>query len=31
MASRAAPFDSLQVADIGDVAIDTFNLPKSNT
>ena len=28
MASRAAPFDSLQVADIGDVAIDTFNLPK---
>jgi len=28
MASRAAPFDSLQVADIGDVAVDTFNLPK---
>ena len=28
MATRAAPFDSLQVADIGDVAIDTFNLPK---
>ncbi len=28
MASRAAPFDSLQIADIGDVAIDTFNLPK---
>ena len=27
MASRAAPFDSLMVADIGDVAIDTFNLP----
>ena len=30
MATRAAPFDSLQVADIGDVAIDTFNLPKSH-
>ena len=29
MASRAAPFDSLQVADIGDVAINTFNLQKS--
>ena len=28
MATRAAPFDSLMVADIGDVAIDTFNLPK---
>lgn len=28
MATRAAPFDSLQVADIGDIAIDTFNLPK---
>jgi guanidinobutyrase len=28
MASRAAPFDSLRVADIGDIAIDTFNLPK---
>jgi len=28
MATRAAPFDSIQVADIGDVAIDTFNLPK---
>ena len=28
MATRAAPFDSLQVADIGDVAINTFNLPK---
>ena len=27
MATRAAPFESLQVADIGDVAIDTFNLP----
>lgn len=29
MATRAAPFDSLQVADIGDVAINTFNLQKS--
>jgi guanidinobutyrase len=29
MATRAAPFDSLQVADIGDVAINTFNLSKS--
>jgi len=29
MATRAAPFDSLQVADIGDVAINTFNLHKS--
>jgi guanidinobutyrase len=29
MATRAAPFDSLQVADIGDVAINTFNLLKS--
>ena len=28
MATRAAPFDSLQVADIGDVAINTFNLPE---
>ncbi|MGE0008304.1 MAG: agmatinase [Parvibaculaceae bacterium] len=28
MATCAAPFDSLMVADIGDVAIDTFNLPK---
>ena len=27
MATRAAPFDSLQVADIGDIAINTFNLP----
>lgn len=27
MATRAAPFDSLMVADIGDVPIDTFNLP----
>ena len=29
MATRAAPFDSLTVADIGDVAINTFNLGKS--
>ena len=29
MATRAAPFDSLQVADVGDVAINTFNLAKS--
>jgi len=29
MATRARPFDSLQVADIGDVAINTFNLEKS--
>ena len=29
MATRAAPFDSLQIADIGDVAINTFNLSKS--
>ncbi len=29
VATRAAPFDSLQVADIGDVAINTFNLQKS--
>jgi len=29
MATRAAPFDSLSVADIGDVAIDTFNLDAS--
>jgi guanidinobutyrase len=26
MATRAAPFESLQVADIGDVAINTFNI-----
>ena len=26
MATGAAPFDRLQVADIGDVAINTFNL-----
>jgi guanidinobutyrase len=29
MATRAAPFDSLSVADIGDVAINTFNILKS--
>ena len=29
MATRAAPFDSLQVADIGDVAINTFNIDRS--
>ena len=29
MATCAAPFDSLQVADIGDVAINTFNIDKS--
>ena len=29
MATRAAPFDKLQVADIGDVAINTFDLKKS--
>jgi len=29
MATRAAPFDSMQVADIGDVAINTFNLTDS--
>ena len=29
MATRAAPFDSLVVADIGDVAINTFNMEKS--
>ncbi len=29
MATRAAPFDSLQVADIGDVPINTFNLSRS--
>ncbi|HSI56369.1 MAG TPA: agmatinase [Ideonella sp.] len=29
MATRAAPFDSLQVADIGDVAINTFSLADS--
>lgn len=29
MATRAAPFDSLQVADIGDVAVNTFSLQDS--
>jgi guanidinobutyrase len=29
MATRAAPFDSLSIADIGDVAINTFNLAAS--
>ncbi|WP_295040565.1 arginase family protein, partial [Salinicola sp.] len=29
MATRAAPFESLQVADIGDVPINTFDLKKS--
>lgn len=29
MATRAAPFDCLQVADIGDVPINTFHLPKT--
>ncbi|WP_290652045.1 agmatinase [Aquisalimonas sp.] len=29
MATRAAPFDSLQVADIGDVPVNPFNLHKS--
>jgi guanidinobutyrase len=29
MATGAAPFDSIQVADIGDVAINTFDLKKS--
>ena len=29
MATRAAPFDSLQVADLGDVPINTFSLDKS--
>jgi guanidinobutyrase len=29
MATRACPFDSLQVADVGDVAINTFDLKKS--
>lgn len=29
MATRAAPFDSLRIADVGDVAINTFNLAKS--
>jgi guanidinobutyrase len=29
MATRACPFDSLRVADVGDVAINTFNLQSS--
>jgi guanidinobutyrase len=29
MATRAAPFDSLRIADVGDVPINTFNLAKS--
>ncbi len=29
MATRAAPFDGLRVADVGDVAINTFNLLQS--
>ena len=29
MATRAAPFDSFQVADIGDVALNSYNLLKS--
>lgn len=29
MATRAAPFDSLSVADIGDVPINTFHLPRT--
>ncbi len=29
MATRAAPFDSLQVGDIGDVPVNTFDLKKS--
>jgi len=29
MATRAAPFDTLQVADVGDVAINTYSLEKS--
>jgi guanidinobutyrase len=29
MATRAAPFDSLSVADVGDVAINTFDLKQS--
>ncbi len=31
MATRAAPFESFQVADAGDVAINTFNLKKTIT
>ncbi|MFK7828362.1 MAG: agmatinase [Congregibacter sp.] len=29
MATRAAPFDSFQIADTGDVALNTYNLEKS--
>jgi guanidinobutyrase len=29
MASRAAPFDSLQCADLGDVPVNTYHLPKT--
>lgn len=29
MATGAAPFDSLQIADVGDVALNTYNLPAS--
>jgi guanidinobutyrase len=29
LATGAAPFESLQVADVGDVAINTFNLPNA--
>lgn len=29
MATRAAPFDSFQVADLGDVALNAYHLPKS--
>ncbi len=29
MYTRAAPFDSFQIADIGDVPLNTFHLPKS--
>jgi guanidinobutyrase len=29
MGTRAAPFDSLRVADLGDIAINTFNLARS--
>lgn len=29
MATRAAPFDCLRVADVGDVPINTYNLPAS--
>lgn len=29
MATRAAPFDSLQVADLGDVAVNAYSLPDS--